>query len=62
MKVQIGSKYSGPSLDRPCLRQMPREWELEETKKPPTNWSGVGSVLFWLAFLLVSLQMIRRLL
>lgn len=32
MKVAIGSKYEGPSWDRPCLRQMPREWQLEETK------------------------------
>ena len=33
MKVEIGCKYDGPSLDRPCLRQLPRHWVLEETKE-----------------------------
>ena len=28
----IGSKYTGPSFDRPALRQMPRHWTLEETR------------------------------
>ena len=26
---EIGSKYTGPALDRPTLRQMPRHWQLE---------------------------------
>lgn len=26
---EIGSRYTGPALDRPCLRQLPREWHLE---------------------------------
>lgn len=29
----IGSKYEGPSLDRPSLRQMPRHWILEEARE-----------------------------
>lgn len=40
MKVAIGSKYNGPALDRPCLRQMPREWTLTtERKKAPAWWT-----------------------
>ncbi len=31
-KPIIGSKYFGPELDRPCLRQMPHHWVLEETR------------------------------
>ncbi len=31
---QIGSRYDGPPLDRPCLRSMPREWSL--TVEPDT--------------------------
>ena len=29
---QIGSKYSGPHLDRSPLRQMPQGWVLEPTE------------------------------
>ena len=29
----IGSKYDGPALDRPSIRQLPREWTLEETMR-----------------------------
>ena len=43
-KVIIGCKYEGPSLDRPCLRRMPREWTLEETKK---GWLEVLALYFW---------------
>lgn len=39
MKVQIGSKYTGPSFDRPCLRSLPRGWILEETKVPLWKWA-----------------------
>jgi hypothetical protein len=36
---QIGSKYNGPSLDRPCLRVMPPGWVLEEARTPaPAKW------------------------
>jgi hypothetical protein len=44
MKVEIGSKYEGPSWDRPCLRQMPREWTLEETRK---TWWQVIALWVW---------------
>lgn len=54
LKVVIGSKYSGPVLDRPCLRQLPRGWVLEETKpvkKPllsPDAWVAVAVFFGWL--------------
>ena len=32
-KVDIGSKYQGPDWDRPALRQLPREWVLEEVRE-----------------------------
>lgn len=31
--VDIGSKYTGPSLDRPALRRMPEGWYLYEPEK-----------------------------
>lgn len=37
-KVQIGSKYIGPALDRSPLRTMPRGWTLEETKPVRERW------------------------
>lgn len=53
LKVVIGSKYNGPVLDRPCLRQLPRGWVLEETKpvkKPinPEKWVAIAIGLGWL--------------
>ena len=60
-KVEIGSKYNGPAWDRPCLRQLPRHWQLEEAKKPPTDWGKAGTVLLWLAGTLAVLQMIKAL-
>lgn len=51
-KVFIGSKYEGPSLDRPCLRQLPRHWVLstEEPIRPrwwhkPDAWVGIVCAL-----------------
>ena len=38
MKIEIGSKYEGPPLDRPCLRQLPRGWVLEESREPWWLW------------------------
>ena len=32
-RVQIGSKYEGPPLDRPVLRQLPRHWILEDARE-----------------------------
>lgn len=31
----IGSKYNGPSLDKPCLRRLPIGWVLEEARRAP---------------------------
>jgi hypothetical protein len=36
----IGSRYDGPPLDRPALRQLPREWELT-VEKPPRDVDGI---------------------
>lgn len=44
MKVEIGSKYTGPCWDRPALRQMPRHWVLEETKK---GWVETLALWVW---------------
>lgn len=52
-RVEIGSKYEGPAWDRPCLRQMPRQWMLEETRPEPVKWERWMTVLLAL-FLLVS--------
>ena len=51
MKVIIGSKYEGPSWDRPALRQLPRYWVLEETRdrfvfwRQEDFWVGVATVV-----------------
>lgn len=29
----IGSKWEDPTIDFPYLRQLPREWQLEESKR-----------------------------
>ena len=42
MIVEIGSKYSGPPLDRPCLRHLPQGWVLEEAKQPWWLWLAHG--------------------
>lgn len=31
-KVQIGIAYTGARFDRPAVRQLPRDWVLEEAK------------------------------
>lgn len=55
-RVEIGSKYDGPCFDKPCLRQLPRHWTLEESKrdhrpawyrKVPT-WAAIILVLWFL--------------
>ncbi|MCR4297534.1 MAG: hypothetical protein NUV75_02090 [Gallionella sp.] len=53
--VQIGSKYQGPCYDKPCLRQMPHHWVLEESRinyrpawyRRVEVWTAV-IVVFWL--------------
>lgn len=37
---QIGSKYTGPDYDRPCLRQLPSGWVLEEAQAPAPWWQS----------------------
>ena len=45
-------EYDGPPLDRPALRQLPREWQLE-TEKPPRDVDGiVGACIIWVAIFL----------
>lgn len=51
-KIEIGSKYDGPCFDKPCLRQMPREWILEESRQEPRDpamWLKI-LLLVWLIF------------
>ena len=43
MKIEIGSAYEDPTIDRPILRQLPRHWVLEETKVPVWKW-----VVLWI--------------
>jgi len=63
-KVAIGSKYTGPSLDRPALRYMPRDWKLDTNDKPrqwlpdPGTCVAVTVVLAWLFAIAVSLNWI----
>lgn len=42
MKVLIGSRYTGPAFDRPCLRQMPREWSLATEQRRALDWWTKG--------------------
>lgn len=48
---RIGSRYHGPDLQRPALRQMPREWVLEGARKPkrlsPDAWVLIACGLGW---------------
>lgn len=52
----IGSRYSGPDFDRPCLRQMPREWvlEIDRPKQEPALWVKIV-LLLWLIIGLVQI-------
>jgi hypothetical protein len=40
-KVAIGARYTGPALDRPALRQMPREWRLSTEPSLQEKFVGV---------------------
>lgn len=49
-KVQIGARYDGPPLDRACLRQLPRGWNLsveEESKQPLSSdhWVIIACII-----------------
>lgn len=51
LRVQIGSNYHGPAFDRPCLRAMPRDWQLEEAKPEShlgDKWVAIVCGLVWL--------------
>jgi hypothetical protein len=53
MTVIIGSKYDGPQYDKPCLRQLPREWRLEGVNySPPRPWF---KRVEWWAWILLAL-------
>jgi hypothetical protein len=55
--VQIGSRYEGPRLDRPALRQMPRHWKLETEEKPRVGMRIV--IVAGLAYLVLLLWAFR---
>ena len=58
-QVQIGSKYDGPCLDKPCLRQMPRHWTLEETRPQRVQWERWMTVALVLVLLISCAQTAR---
>lgn len=60
--VEIGSKYEGPCWDKPCLRQLPRYWQLEETRPERVKWEKWMSVLLALFLLASCAQTIRMVL
>lgn len=49
---QIGSRYTGQSLDRPSLRRLPSGWVLEETLQDQHNLASWRVRRWiWIAFL-----------
>lgn len=48
----IGSRYTGPSFDRPALRRLPTGTVLEEASKPLPAWwrlfTNPERIIFWL--------------
>ena len=58
-KVQIGSRYDGPCFDKPCLRQMPRHWQIEEAK-PPKQEAALWLKVVLLAWLILGLVQIAK--
>lgn len=60
-KVIIGSKYEGPSWDRPCLRQLPPGWTLDTGPAPERVWpTAVGMVIAVLFAAVVIAQIVTR--
>ena len=51
----IGIKYTGPPLDRPCLRRMPAGWYLT----PEREESHIVAITLWALALFASLSLIR---
>lgn len=52
---EIGSKYDGPCFDKPCIRQMPKHWVLEESRLP-RPWRSRPEV--WICLLFVGWLML----
>lgn len=63
-KVSIGSRYEGPSLDRPCLRQMPKHWTLTDSEPARRYWwqdSGkVMALVVVLAYVVLIAQAVAQ--
>ena len=61
-KVNIGSRYEGPALDRPALRQMPSHWVLEESRPVRRTvlssgaWLAIVVVVGWLFVIIQTLR------
>ena len=51
----IGSKYTGPELDRPCLRRLPRGWVLD---LPPDSCPGDTAVMLAAAFVMLGMAVL----
>lgn len=53
----IGSRYEGPRLDRPALRQLPSGWVIEEARKPIPAWwrfwANPDRLIVWLVVVIL---------
>ena len=58
-KVEIGSRYFGPPLDRPCIRSWPG-LVLHEEKEPSALWPIVGIVIGVLFGCLIVAQLVPK--
>ena len=64
-KVNIGSHYYGPRLDRPALRRMPQGWTLHTNDKPrqwlpsPDKCVAIVVVCAWLFAIAVTMNWIK---
>ena len=54
-KVDIGSKWEAPTIDRPYMRQLPRHWDLEGAHPAPKVpwWHRTDRIVAILVALLV---------
>jgi len=49
----IGSRYDGPPLDRPALRQLPAGWELEtDNDNAGDRWIATACAIIAVLFLI----------
>jgi hypothetical protein len=64
-KVNIGANYTGPRLDRPALRAMPRDWKLHTNDRPrqwlpsPDKCVAIAAGLAWIFAIAVTANWIR---